>query len=47
MQKQIKLATLLKWIEQGKIECVTDIKIGYVEILNLKTYKYQYVQVIN
>ena len=30
--KTLKLETALKQIKDGKFECLTDIKIGYVEI---------------
>lgn len=30
--KKIKIATAKKQIKEGRFECMTDLKIGYVEI---------------
>jgi hypothetical protein len=44
--KTLKFKTLLRQIQAGKIECVTDLKIGYVEIFNLSSRKRIFVEVI-
>jgi hypothetical protein len=44
--KTLKFNKVLKQIKEGKIECVTDLKIGYVEILNLTTRKRAFIEVI-
>ena len=30
--KKLKLATAQKQIREGKFECITDLRVGYVEI---------------
>jgi hypothetical protein len=44
--KTLKFNKVLKQIREGKIECVTDFKIGYVEIYNLNTRKRTFIEVI-
>jgi len=44
--KTLKFNKVLKQIREGKIECVTDFKIGYVEIYNLNTRKRTFIKVI-
>lgn len=44
--KNVKLATIEKQIADGKIECMTDLKVGYVEIRSCITGNRQIVNVI-
>jgi hypothetical protein len=44
--KTLKFKTALKQIQQGKIECVTDLKIGYVEIFNLSSRKRNFIEIV-
>lgn len=44
--KTLKFNKVLSQIKEGKIECVTDLKIGYVEILNLNSRKRTFIQVV-
>jgi CRISPR/Cas system CMR-associated protein Cmr3 (group 5 of RAMP superfamily) len=44
--KNVKLSTIEKQIRDGKVECLTDLRIGWVEIRNCTTRKIYYVNVI-
>ena len=44
--KTVKFETLKKQIREGRIECVTDLKIGYVEIYNMNSRKRMTIEVI-
>lgn len=45
--KKINLPTFEKWIKDGKVECLTDLKIGYVFVRWCKTGKREYVEIEN
>ena len=44
--KTLKFDSVIKQLKEGKIECVTDLKIGYVEIRNCDNNKRKTIQVI-
>lgn len=44
--KNVKLSTIEKQIRDGKVECMTDLRIGYVEIRNCITDKRYFVNVV-
>ena len=44
--KTLKFDSVIKQLKEGKIECVTDLKIGYVEIRNCENNKRKTIQVI-
>jgi hypothetical protein len=44
--KNLKINSVKKQLKEGKIECVTDLKIGYVEIRSCHTNKRMIINVI-
>ena len=44
--KNVKLKTIERQIRDGKVECMMDLRIGYVEIRNCITGKRYFVNVI-
>jgi hypothetical protein len=44
--KTLKFNTALKQIKEGRIECITDLKIGYVEIYNMTSRKRITIEII-
>ena len=44
--KKLTIKTVEAQINQGKIECITDLKVGLVEIRNCTTNKRQFISVI-
>jgi len=44
--KTVKLSTIKKQIKDGQVECMTDLKIGYVFIRWTKTGEREYVEVV-
>lgn len=44
--KTVKFQTVKKQIQEGRIECVTDLRIGFVEVLNLVSRKRMFIKVV-
>jgi len=44
--KEVKMKTILKQIKDGKVECITDLKLGYVSIRRFPSGKREIVEVI-
>lgn len=44
--KNVKLKTIERQIRDGKVECMMDLRIGYLEIRNCTTGKRYFVNVI-
>lgn len=44
--KTLKFKTVEKQIQDGKIECMTDLRLGYVEIRNTESGKRSTIEVI-
>ena len=44
--KTVKLKTIQKQIKEGKTECLTDLKIGYVSIRRFPSRKIEMVEVV-
>jgi hypothetical protein len=44
--KTVKFQTVKKQIQEGRLECVTDLKIGYVEVRNLVSQKRLFIEVV-
>lgn len=44
--KEVSIETIKRLIEEGKLECITDLKKGYVEIRNTSSGKRQTIRVI-
>ena len=44
--KEVKMKTILKQIKDGKIECITDLKLGYVSIRRFPSRKTEMIEVI-
>jgi len=44
--KNISIDTIRKWIKDGKIECLEDLKIGHICIRWSKTNKREYINVV-
>ncbi len=46
VMKEVKMKTILKQIKEGKVECITDLKLGYVSIRRFPSRKTEMVEVI-
>lgn len=44
--KEVKMKTILKQIKEGKVECITDLKLGYVSIRRFPSRKMEMVEVV-
>jgi hypothetical protein len=44
--KEVKMKTILKQIKDGKVECLTDLKLGYVSIRRFPSRKTEMIEVI-
>ena len=44
--KTVKIKTIQKQIKDGKVECITDLKLGYVSIRRFPSRKMEMVEVI-
>lgn len=44
--KTLKFNKALKQIKEGRIECITDLKIGYVEIYDMISRKRKTIEII-
>ena len=44
--KEVKLKTIQKQIKDGKVECITDLKLGYVSIRRFPSRKTEMIEVI-
>jgi hypothetical protein len=46
VMKIVKLKTIQKQITNGRVECITDLKIGYVSIRRFPSRKTEMVEVV-
>lgn len=46
VMKEVKMKTILKQIKEGKVECITDLKLGYVSIRRFPSRKTEIVEVV-
>jgi hypothetical protein len=46
VMKEVKMKTILKQIKDGKVECITDLKLGYVSIRRFPSRKTEMVEVV-
>ena len=44
--KTVKIKTIQKQIKDGKVECITDLKLGYVSIRRFPSRKTEMIEVI-